>query len=286
MISVVIVSHNGRQHLRHGLEILHAQAETWDEILVADNASHDGTPAMVARDFPHVRLLELGENLGFGAANNRAAALARGEFLLLLNSDAWPAPGALELLRQRLEAAPRLALVAPQLYYPDGRPQFTWVPETGVIGEAAQMLRNRHESAAWNHRLVPALLRPILGPGWYTAACVLVRKSAFDEIGGFDERFFLYFEDVDLCRRLRLAGWRLALESEARAFHVKGGSQSARADLEYRRAQLTYYARHRPAWERRLLERRLRRKFDRLPPSERRRHLLGLLDSPSQNRKE
>ncbi len=280
MISVLVISHNGKGHLRHCLEKLDGQREEWGEVLVIDNASTDGSIQMVESDFPWCRLLALDENVGFGAANNRGAAAARGDSLLLLNSDAWLADGSLERLGQRLAGDPTLGLVAPQVYYPDGRPQFTWCPETGIAGEAIQKLRNRFEAQRFNHRQLPAVLKALTGPGWYSAACLLVRKEAFEATGGFDEGFFLYFEDVDLSRRLRLAGWKMDLAHEASAFHVKGGSQLGdRAEIAYRQGQLRYYAKHRPAWENRWLRRRMQRKFSRVLRPELRRELLGLLES-------
>ena len=278
MISILVVNHNGRVHLRQCLEHLMAQTATYDEIVVVDNASADGSADMVRCDFPTCRLLAVDKNLGFGTANNRAAEIAKGDFLLLLNSDAWPAEGALARLAGALDSDPKLALAAPELHYPDGRRQFAWAPETGVLGEAIQMLRNRFEARAWAHRVPPVWLQPLLGPGWYSAACVLVRRRAFEEVGGFDEKIFMYFEDVDLSRRWRQAGWKLASVAGAQVFHVKGGSRpSGRGELEYRRGQLYYYRKHRPAWENRYLRSRLRRKFSRCPDLELRQELLDLL---------
>lgn len=277
MISVLVVSHNTRQHLEHCLGTLTDQGG-YGEILVVDNASTDGSPDLVRERFPEVRLLALDENLGFGAANNRAAAEARGDALLLLNSDAWLAGGALGTLRSALDADPSLGAVAPRLFFPDGRPQFHWAPPTGVWGEALQKLRNPFESRPWVHRPPPVGLHRLLGRPWYTAACLLVRRDAFEAVGGFDEAFFLYFEDVDLCLRLLDAGFRLASVDAATAFHVKGASRpSARGEIEYRRSQLRFYRKHRPAWENTFLRAKLRRKFRRLEDPDLRRRLSSLL---------
>lgn len=278
MISVLIANHDGRRHLAHCLGHLGRQAGSYGEVIVVDNASSDGSAEMVRREFPQVRLLALDENVGFGGANNRGAAIAGGEKLLLLNSDAWLADGALERLAAALDAAPRGAAAAAELYYPDGRRQFAWAPETGVWGEAVQKLRNRFEDRAFCHRPPPRLLAPLCGPGWLSAACLLVDREAFDAVGGFDEEIFLYFEDVDLCRRLRRAGWGLLVVPGAVAYHVKGGSRpSERGEIEYRRAQLYYYRKHRPRWENLYLRRRLRRKFARVADPELRRRLSALL---------
>lgn len=260
MISAVVVNHNGGVGLRRCLESLGPpRAEL--EVLLVDNASSDGSPALVREAFPWMRVLAQAVNLGFGAANNLAAASAAGESLLLLNADAWLEPGALGRLADRLESDDRLALVAPRLLYPDGRRQFSWSPERGVLGEALQQLRNPHEARAWVHGPAARLASRIAGPLWYTAACVLLRAVAFREVGGFDERFFMYFEDVDLCLRLRAAGWRLADEPAAVARHAGGFARHPQVDELYRPSQLRYYALHRPRWEQRLIARRLRRRF-------------------------
>lgn len=283
MISAIVVSHNAARHLRTCLQSLTANGEV-DEIVVVDNASTDGSTELVPSEFPTCRLLALPENLGFGAANNRGVALAQGNRLLLVNSDAWAQRGTLPTLDLELDRDPELALVAPQLQYLGGGLQFTWVPETGIFGEALQKLRNPFEGAAWNHHLLPTVIRRLAGPGWYTAAYVLLRRRAFEQIGGFDEDFFLYFEDVDLCRRLRLAGWHLGQDRQVRAVHVKGGSGAAgQSVVHYRRAQRRYYAKHRRRWEQRFLAWRQRRQAERQVDPELRQQLLDVWrgDSPS-----
>lgn len=273
-LSALIVNYNGGPMLAESIRrLLGADDGLALEVIVADNGSTDGSLEAL-RDEPRVRILELGENLGFGAANNRAAATARSNRLLLLNSDAWPRPGALSSLLQKLNADPRLGLVAPRLVYPDGRHQFHWAPTTSVLGEALQLVRNRFESFAFNHRL--HRLRP--GTGWFSAACALVRRRAFESVGGFDEGFFLYFEDVDLCLRLRRGGWNLAEAPDATVVHVKGGSQpGGQSEVLYRRSQLLFYARHRPAWEQAFLRAKLRVAFGKLEEP-RRSQLLALLE--------
>lgn len=282
MLSILIVTHNTRDHLTHALQHLEAQAHTWDEVIVVDNASTDDSCRLVRERFSFVRLLELDENFGFGVANNRGVEIAQGDKILLLNSDAWLVEDALPHLAATLDRNPRLGAVTPALFYPDGRPQFSWAPGTGVFGETLQKLRNRFEPRPWAHRPPPSWLFPLLGPVWLTAACLLVRKEAFDAVGGFDEEFFLYFEDVDLCHRMRRAGWGLRVVPEAHAFHVKGGSdRGARAELEYRRSQLAYYRKHRPGWENRLLRFKLRRKFAEMESPQLREQLLELLERTS-----
>ncbi len=278
LISALIVNHNGERYLDRCLSSLgpaardpQAGAVEHLEIVLADNGSRDGSVALVRQSYPGVRVVEIGENLGFGVANNRAAEVAKGDALLLLNNDAWLADGCLDGLVGRLVEEDELGLVAPQLRYPDGGLQTSWSPEVSLMGEAARLLTNRFEGSPFNHGPLSRGLQRLGTGGWFTAACVLLRRRAFDQVGGFDPSFFLYFEDADLCRRLRQAGWKLAQEDSVVAFHEKSGSSAGggeaarqgarRAAIEYRRAQLLYYRRHRAGWERRLLRTYLRRKY-------------------------
>jgi len=260
MISVIIANHNGEEHLARCLGSLGGSAlET--EVLLVDNGSSDGSLDLVKNDFPSVQIFEQGTNLGFAAANNLAAETARGEALLLLNADAWLESHALERLLARLEADSGLGLVAPRLRYPNGSWQFAWSPTRGVLGEVMQKLRNPFEAWSWAHgRLVWGLTR-LAGRTWYTAACVLVRTAAYRAVGGFDTDYFMYFEDVDFCMRLEADGWRLAIEPKAIATHVGGFKSNAGVDALYRPSQLRFYRTHRPAWEARYVERRLRRRY-------------------------
>lgn len=263
MISVLIVTHNSEATLERCLASLPWQGPNELEVIVADNASSDGTREIVRR-FSRARWLEMGGNLGFGIGNNRAAEAAGGELFLLLNSDAWLEHGCLETLAARLEREPSLGLVAPRLFYPDGRPQCTWEPDVGVFGELLRRLRNTLRRREWMHEGGARLLRALTGPGWLTAACVLVRRRAFEQVGGFDPDFFLYFEDVDLGLRLRRRGWRCDWEPAARAIHASaGGERGGLTEREYRRSQLLYYRKHRPRWERALLRAYLRRLYAR-----------------------
>lgn len=312
-VSALVVNHNAGSHLRHCLDRLCAVAEEWRahpaslEALVVDNASTDGSleAALELQEQEptrplSVRLIASERNLGFGAACNVAAGEASGRYLLLLNPDAWIDGQSLVRLMEALEADPGLGVAAPSLHYPDGSLQFGWAPPVGFPGEAVQRFRNRFEGAAWNHRLLPGLLKPVLGPGWFSAACLLVRRRAFEEVGGFDENFFLYFEDADLGLRLGRVGWRQRQVNEARALHIRGLTTTTATvegrrrqeerggrrqpgltvgvEREYRASQLRYYDLHRPRWESRYLRRRLRRKYGSLEEGERRKAVYSVLD--------
>jgi GT2 family glycosyltransferase len=279
-VSVILVGHNSRPFLERALASLCEEApersprpvEVGDErgglaparqagsdldLVLVDNASTDGTADLVRARFPRCRVIEAGENLGFGRACNLGVRESTGEHILFLNPDAWVDPSCIDHLRRAMQSDPRIGWAAPRLFYPDGRRQFIWAPTVGVVGEALRLLRNRFERRQWSHGLLPRALRALGDPGWYTAACALLRRRAWDEVGGFDPGFFLYFEDADLGLRLRQAGWRLAQVAEARAYHDRHlPSASSGAMAHYRESQLRYYRKHRPRWENRVLLRK------------------------------
>lgn len=258
VITAIIVNRDGETQLGRCLESLEGSGA---EILLVDNASRDASVSFVRERFPEVVVLAQENNLGFAAANNLAAAKARGEALLLLNNDAWLEPRALELLARRLAKRAEVGLVAPRLLYPDGRLQFSWSPARGVLGEMMQMARNPFEQSGWAHGPLARSAARLAGRHWFTAACVLIRADAWRSVGGFDEGFFMYFEDVDLCVRLENRGWKLDQEKRAVVRHSGGFASRAGIDDLYRPSQLRYYRLNRPAWEARLVERRLRRRF-------------------------
>jgi GT2 family glycosyltransferase len=260
-VAVIVVAYNSRDTIEQALQsVVDSTIADEMEIVVVDNASSDGSAALVRQRFPSCRVIEPGENLGFGRACNVAASETQSEYILLLNPDAWVEPTCVERLRAAMVADEKLAWAAPRLFYPDGRPQFNWAPTISIFGEAVQQLRNRFESRACVHGAVPWVLRAMGSRGWYTAACGLVRRRAWNDVGGFDPGFFLYFEDADLGVRLRKAGWLAAPVESAVALHDRRKPGAASETLvRYRESQLRYYRLHRPRWENRYVVKRQKR---------------------------
>jgi GT2 family glycosyltransferase len=248
LVAVIVVSHNTRDDLLRGLASL-AGVSVPIETVVVDNASGDGSAEAVAAQFPHVRLLRNAENVGFGRANNRGLAETRAPFVLFLNSDAELRTGSLETLVRVLQDRPGVGLVGPRTVEADGVVQVSFGPDLTPWSEW------------WQRRLVqgvkrrqPAALRAAAeaagrehAPDWISASCLLARRQALQAVGGFDEGYFLYEEDADLCRRVRQAGWSLLFTPAAEAVHHLGRSVArdpARARLEYQRSHLRYYGKH------------------------------------------
>jgi GT2 family glycosyltransferase len=267
-VAAIVVGHDSRPFLDRALASIGDTAGDVETVLV-DNASSDGSVELVRERFPRCGVVEAGENLGFGRACNLGVAATTTELVLLLNPDAWVDARCVDDLRRAMQADARLGWAAPRLFYPDGRPQFIWAPTVGIAGEAIQRLRNPFERRQWAHHLLPRVLRALGDPGWYSAACALIRRRAWEEVGGFDPAFFLYFEDADLGLRLRQAGWRLGQVEEARAYHDRHDLPAASASLvHYRESQLRYYRKHRPKWENRVVLRKQMRDARNRAPSE------------------
>ena len=229
MISVLIVNWNTRDLLRACLASL-AALEIEHEIIVVDNASQDDSAAMVAREFPGVRLLESAENLGFAQGNNRAYQLARGEWIWLLNPDTEVLEGAAPILLNFLQDNPKVGAVASALI--DARdgsiqrscrtfpaPAALWAQAFGL---AALFPRSRrfgfYKMGWWNYRDARAVEQPM-------ASSLLLRREAIEASGGlFDADFPIFFNDVDLCWRLWRANWEIWFEPRARVRHWGGAS--------------------------------------------------------------
>jgi len=254
-VSAIVVSYNTRDDLRRSLEALRAHAGVPLETIVVDNASTDGTAEAVRARFPDVHLIANTANLGFSRANNLGLRAARGEFVLVLNSDCEVRPGAVAGLAAILEARPDVAIVGPRTVGTDGAPQVSFGPSLTPLAEWRQgrLVRGVKAGHADALRRAAALAAQEQEPDWVSASCFLARKSALDAVGGFDEAFFLYEEDVDLCLRVRQAGGRILYTPRAEVVHHLGRSMERapeRARLEYHRSHLRFYAKHNSAAER------------------------------------
>jgi GT2 family glycosyltransferase len=243
-VSALILSYNTRPLLLESIaSVVH---EPGVETIVVDNASHDGSAQAVADCFPGVHLIRSESNLGFAAGMNRAAAAARGRSLLLLNPDARLEAGALDLLVEHLDRFSRTALVSPSLRYPDGSAQAAAFRFPGL----AQVLLDlfpvpRLMDSPLNGRFAPRAQWPVqidhpLG------ACVLIGRAAWEDVGPLDEGYFMYFEEVDWCRRASRRGWQVWHHPSAVAVHHGGQSTRQQPDIMFAqlwRSRLRYYQR-------------------------------------------
>jgi GT2 family glycosyltransferase len=227
-VTVAVVSWNTRDLLDRCLKALLADADRGVvEVTVVDNASTDGSPDLVRESHPWVTLLEPGENLGFGPAVNLAADRSQAEWIAPANADVAPSPGAIDRLLVAGRADPQAGAVAPRLVLPDGSTQhsvygFPTLPHTAAFGLGL-------------HHIVPGLGDRLLYEGfwdadrprvvgWAVGAFGLVRRTAWDQIGGFDDGQWMYAEDLDLGWRLDRAGWHTRYVPEAHVLHEHGAA--------------------------------------------------------------
>jgi N-acetylglucosaminyl-diphospho-decaprenol L-rhamnosyltransferase len=261
-VTVVVVSWNTREHLARCLASLDSDAGGLRvETVVVDNGSSDGSRAMVAQKFPRARLIESPDNVGFGRACNLGAAAGSGRAILFLNSDCELAPGALATLAAALDGDSALAAVFARLVNTDGTLQPSvhdalpspW-SQAGDVLFASSLAYAMYRAAALKRLLLRRTLRRHAAAhdvAWGGAACVLVRRAAFEAVGGFDPRFFMYMEDVDLCARLGAAGLRLRYLPAATAVHHWGVSTAKDPAVMLRHAYLSriaYFDKHFAGW--------------------------------------
>lgn len=248
-VSAVVVSFNTKDELLACLRSLEAQRERLLEIVVVDNASEDGSAQAVRAGHPEARVIQNPTNDGFARASNRGLREARGRYALILNSDAELQKGALAALLSHLEADPGVAAAGPRTRSPDGAAQVSFGPRLTLRSEWRQrrLVKGVKQGAAWARREAERLASVPREPDWISGSCLLARRDALQAVGYFDEGFFLYEEDADLCLRLRQAGWRIAFTPRAEVIHRLGSSMAKApglARIEYQRSHLLYYRKH------------------------------------------
>jgi len=252
-LSVIIVNFNAGDDLRLALDSLRdTLGERRWEAVVVDNASSDGSTAAVHGVAPNVRLIANQTNLGFARGTNQGLAATSGERVLLMNPDCRLAPGAVEALASELDRFDRCAIAGPRIVNPDGSVQGSARGDpdmlTGLFGRAG-LVRRLFPGLSVSRRNVVDLPETAdsVEVDWVSGACMLARRQALGQVGGFDERYFLYWEDADLCRRLRGRGFHVRYVPRAQAIHRVGqSSRTARfpAIRAFHESAYLYYATH------------------------------------------
>jgi len=244
-LSVVVVNWNTAGLLQGCLASLPAAcAGLACETLVVDNASRDGSAALVRERFPDATLIEAGANLGFAGGNNLALPRCRGAFILLLNPDTVCPPGSLARLVAFARGRQELGAAGPLLTDADGRPTISWgffpAARHHWLGclDPARRLGGRF----WGERVVhvPARGEPSRKVDYVAGACLLMPREALARVGALDERFFLYFEETDWCRRAKDAGLAVWYCAEAEIVHLEGRAAAAVSDFSLRQFQHSY----------------------------------------------
>ena len=255
-IPAIIVNYNAGSHLVECVRSL--RAEGVKTIVVVDNDSRDGSVEALEAADPDVTVVR-GANLGYGTGVNRGAGLVDAEFVLVMNPDTLVEPGMVKALVAAIDADPKVGIVGPLIetaegdLYPSAR---TFPTMADAMGHAflglvfpTNRFTRRYRMLDWDH----AAARRV---DWVSGSCFLVRQTCFRGIGGFDEDYFMYGEDVDLCWRARKAGWEVAYEPSARVVHVQGVSTDRhpyRMIAAHHRSLLRFWWRTTPSSHRFLL---------------------------------
>jgi GT2 family glycosyltransferase len=230
-LSIIVVNWNTQELLRECLKSIEAHG-CGAETIVVDNGSEDGSMGMVENEFSWVRLLKNVDNIGFARANNQGIETSKGMYVLLLNSDARLTEGALEEMVKCMEGSPQVGICGPMLVYPDGSEQesFGMLPTLwGELGRLFGVKSSQYEGRPVRGEI--ALLNGVseksklgIQTEVVSGASMLVRRKTLETIGPLDERFFMFNEEVDLCKRAREGGWKVAYVPGAVVVHVGGGS--------------------------------------------------------------
>ena len=252
-VSIVIVNWNTRGLLRDCLRSITAQTRASHEVIVVDNASRDGSAAMVTAEFPDVVLIDNADNRGFAGANNQGLRIARGENLLLLNPDTIVLNGAIDRMLGWLAAHPDVGCVGCQVLEGPCVIQRTCFADPGAVNliiVELGLLRlgrwigflGRPWYADWNRRSQRDV-------DVVSGMFMLVPRRVLEEVGVLDDAFFIYAEEADWCRRIRLAGWRCVFAPEAQIIHLDGGSKSttqvrSKMHIQMQKSHLIYVRKH------------------------------------------
>lgn len=267
-LSIIIVSWNVRDLLRRCLASVSSfkfqvsasasnlKPETFKlETIVVDNASNDGTVAMLRAEFPDVRVIANSENAGFTRGNNQALAIARGRYLFLLNPDTELRPGALQTLFDFAEANPRVGIIGPRLFYGDGSSQSSRrrFPALATAFFESTILqqwfpRNRVLTRYYMLDTCDDATQPV---DWINGAAMFVRRATYEQIGGLDEAFFMYSEELDWCYRAKKAGWEVVYLPTAQVTHFEGKSSEqavAQRDIYFHSSKIRFFHKYRGAF--------------------------------------
>jgi len=234
LISVIIVNYNGKKFLSDCLNSIFHQTYFPFEVIMVDNASHDGSFEYVQQNFPEVRMFSQSTNLGFAGGTNAGIRVAKGEFIFTLNNDTIADSHMLEEIVRPMQLDSRVGVCGSKILLPDGR----------INSTAICISRS---GAAWDRGMGEPDQGQYDMPEEVFGACAgaaLYRRSMLEEIGLFDEDFFLFMEDVDLAFRARLSGWKCMYVPPARVIHVHGGTTEPGSDISmyYVNRNLLWYA--------------------------------------------
>lgn len=251
-LSVIVVSWNTCALLRRSLQSLFADISGIEaEVFVVDNASRDGSAVMVAGEFPQARLIANSDNYGFAKANNQAMKEAKGRYVLLLNPDTEVQPGAIKHLIKFLDEHKEAGIVAPQLLNSDGSIQRScraFPTFAGMFFELIGMSKMFPNNKTFGHyKMLDFDHETLCQVDQPEGACLLLRREVIEQVGMLDEGYFMLFEEVDWCYRIKQAGWQIWFDPQAKVVHHYGQSikqVKARMIISSHRGLYRYWSKH------------------------------------------
>lgn len=248
-LSIVIVNWNTAGLLAECITAIeYGAASIPHDIWVVDNGSSDDSVAMLHRDFPHIHVIESQVNLGFASANNLAMQRSAGRYLLLLNTDAIVTPGSILALLELAERTPRAGIVGAHLLNPDGSFQASHTDFPTLWQEFLILTTiGRRLRGYWYPSHAAAEVKGPQRVDYVEGACLLVRRDAFDDVGGLDESYFMYAEEVDWCKRMAGRNWEVWYQPAAKVVHIGGASSANRKtnrEADLYRSRLRYFRIH------------------------------------------
>lgn len=243
--SIIIVNYNGGTYTRQCLvSLFQYHSENDIEVIVVDNNSTDGSSAELPKEFPEITFIALPENRGFGPANNIGAGAATGEILFFVNNDTIFTSNILDPLVRLISRDGGIGIAAPKLLNEDGSFQLSFGKYPTIAAERKAKRAGRNPL---NDNEMDAFSSEPVRRDWVTGAALIISREIFLNAGGFDERYFMYFEDIDLCKRVSNKGYSIQYYPAVSMIHLGGKSYGSRNDYisyEYRRSQLRYYDKH------------------------------------------
>jgi len=252
LVSILIVNYRAYTELASCLESLSRFHAGDLDVIVVDHATDPAAAARLLQRFPSIRLIGVSSNPGFAAGVNRAARAARGRYLLLLNPDCVVDDDVAHTLAAWLDEHPRVGIAGPLVREPDASVQasarrFPNVT-TGIAGRTSWLSRVWPTNRLTRRNLVTQeVLRDPVEVDWVSGACMMVRRQAFESVGGMDDQFFLYWEDADLCFRLKRAGWSTVYNPSVGITHLTGSSSALakkQALIAFHRSAYRYFRKH------------------------------------------
>jgi len=249
-LSIILVNYNGSDFLHDCLNTVEIFFDQYQyEVIIVDNFSEDDSIRLIQDNFPLFKLICSPTNLGFGKANNLAVQYSRGKHLLFLNTDTILTENTPKILSDYLKRNKDTAIIGSRVAFKDNSYQLSAGNLPSLAVELLDKIRYSLDNNCHSlfSKFYDRQYSKVQEVGWVTGACLMMRRDVFEQIGGFDENFFMYFEDKDICKRVKKLGYKVIYHPKTTIIHLLGGSSHGikkSVNKYYRDSQLYYYQKH------------------------------------------